>query len=410
MSETREFRSWALALTATSTMAVSYFDRQTLAAIAPTVTKELGISEAAYGWLGSAFSLSYLVAAPLAGRVLDRVGARRGLLASVLAWSAVAAAHALVPGFVAIFALRIALGIAEAPSFPGAAQTIHRALPPSERARGFGILFTGSSFGAMLAPIVATKLTAWFSWRVAFVGTALVGLLWVPLWLDVAYSDRAKQALDAPPQDETPGEKPSLREVLAHPAVLRLMALVFASAPFIALVLNFGAKYLVRDHHLSQEEVGPYLVVPPLLFDFGAIAFGWLANRARQRGAIGVPRPLVAAAMLLAPTGAAVPFAGSAWGSIAVASVAMAGGAGLYALALVDATARVSPEFVSTVGGMGAFAQSLAHIAFGPIIGWSVARQQSYTPALVGLALFVVPGAAVWLAWVPNRKHAAASG
>src|SRR4051812_30560959 len=46
-------RAWALTLVATLTMAISYFDRQTLAVLAPTVTKALAINETQYGWLAS---------------------------------------------------------------------------------------------------------------------------------------------------------------------------------------------------------------------------------------------------------------------------------------------------------------------------------------------------------------------
>src|SRR5437870_1617501 len=125
-------------------MAVSYLDRQALAILAPTICRALDISDGEYGYLVSAFSLAYLFFAPLGGRLIDRIGARRGLLASVLVWSVVSATHALAPGFAVLLALRIALGIAEAPSFPGAAQTVSRVLPERDRGTGFGLLFTGS--------------------------------------------------------------------------------------------------------------------------------------------------------------------------------------------------------------------------------------------------------------------------
>src|SRR5262245_36430369 len=128
-------RAWAVALVATFTMAVSYVDRQTLAVLAPAVCKALDINDTEYGWLASAFSIAYLVGAPRAGRLIDRTGSPRGLLWGVLIWSVVAALHALAPGFAVLFMLRILLGLAEAPSFPGAAQTIHRVLPAEERAR-----------------------------------------------------------------------------------------------------------------------------------------------------------------------------------------------------------------------------------------------------------------------------------
>src|SRR4051794_3721022 len=119
---------WALTAAATLTMSVSYIDRQVISVLAPTITQALRINETQYGYLSAAFSCAYLVAAPFAGRFIDAVGARRGLLAAVLAWSFVAAAHAWVPSFGWLIALRVALGVAEAPSFPGATQVVHRAL------------------------------------------------------------------------------------------------------------------------------------------------------------------------------------------------------------------------------------------------------------------------------------------
>ena len=72
-------------------MSVSYIDRQTLAAIAPAVKADLGIDHTRYGWLVSAFSMAYLVGAPTAGALVDRVGARRGFALALAAWSLVAA-------------------------------------------------------------------------------------------------------------------------------------------------------------------------------------------------------------------------------------------------------------------------------------------------------------------------------
>ncbi|HVY45218.1 MAG TPA: MFS transporter [Minicystis sp.] len=391
---------WALALTATSTMAVSYVDRQTFAVLAPTVKHALGISDSAYGTLLAAFALAYLVAAPVAGRLVDALGARRGLLAAVLAWSAVAAAHALAPSFGALLALRVALGAAEAPSFPGAAQTVQRALPPSARSTGFGVLFSGSSVGAMIAPPLATALEARYGFRFAFVGSALVGLAWVPIWVLVAFSRSGRERLDAPRLAADPA--PPLLDVILSPAVLRLVAIVIASAPFLNLVMNWGATYLVGDHGLSQHDVGYYLAFPPIVFDAGSIAFGKAASHLRARTDRPVPPWLVALASAMLLAGAAVPFAPGPLGAMLVASVAMAGGAGLYALGFVDALGRVPPRAVATVGGLGAAAQSIAQIVVNPLIGWSVESTHHYTRIFVLLGLWVLPGAGFWLAWNPR--------
>lgn len=404
--------AWALALAATLTMSVSYIDRQTLAAIAPSVQRELSIPDRAYGDLVSAFSIAYLVGAPAAGFLIDRIGARRGLLGAVLFWSAVAALHALVPSFGVLFALRIALGLAESPSFPGAAQTVNRALPPAERARGFGVLFTGSSIGAMIAPPLATYLDAKYGFRTAFLGTAAAGLLWVPLWLRFAYTDRARRALDLDLDAAPAAARPSIKTALAHPAVLRAMLVVLASAPLLSLLFNWGTKLLVHDHHLTQRETGRFLWLPPLFFDAGAILFGHLAAVARARGRTdgGVPRSLLAAAAVIMLAGAAIPFAPTPHFVIAAMCLAMIGGGGLYALPMADLSARVPPSIVATAGGICAAAQSIAHIVANPMIGRTVERTSSYALITLALTLWVIPGCVGWLLWKPPPVYREAEG
>lgn len=401
-------QAWALTLVATFTMAVSYVDRQALAVIAPTVQAKLGFDDQRYGWLVSAFSIAYLVGAPIAGRLIDRVNARRGLLVAVLVWSGVAAIHAFVPGYGVLFALRVALGLAESPSFPGAAQTIHRALPPQDRARAFGILFSGSSFGAMLAPPLAIWLTARYGWRFAFVGTALVGLSWVPLWLYVTRTPAARAALDRPAEDPSiPGPSadtepsPSPFALVLHPAVLRAILVVVATSPLLSFYFNWSAKYLVHDHHLLQKDLAQYLWFPPLFFDAGAILFGHFASRARARSRAedGVPRYLVALATLLMIGSFAAPFAGTPLATLLVASVSLAGGGGLFALATTDMMTRVSPRQVSAAGGITAAAQSLAYIVANLLIGPSVQAAGSYTPAFIALTAWILPGCVIWLLW-----------
>ena len=112
-------------------------------------------------------------------------------------WSLVAALHAIVPGFGVLFALRLALGVAESPSFPAGAQIVQRVLPAADRPRGMSTLFIGMSVGGMIAPPIAIGLATHTSWRLAFVGTAAVAALWLPLWLFVTRDPAARAALDA---------------------------------------------------------------------------------------------------------------------------------------------------------------------------------------------------------------------
>jgi len=405
--------AWALALTATLTMAVSYVDRQALAVLAPTVTRELGISEEGYGWLIAAFSIAYLVSAPLAGVLIDRVGARRGLLGAVLVWSAVAAMHALAPTFGVLIALRIALGLAESPSFPGAAQTVNRALPPADQARGFGVLFTGSSLGAMAAPLIAIPLEQRWGFRAAFLGTAAIGLLWVPIWVTIAFSRAGRRALDRRHADHAPSpaggprpERPRALSVVVHPAVLRALVVILGQSPILAFVLLWTSKYLVHDHGLTQAEVKPYLVVPPLFYDVGAILFGHLASRrARIHGAGQPPRALFALAAGMCMLAAAVPLGRGPAEAIAIAGLCMVGAGAISALTMADMLTRVHPSVVSTAGGVSAAAQSLAYIVVNPLIGRALGSGAGYPAVFMALGAVLFPVSMVWLLWTPPPLH-----
>jgi len=395
--------AWSVALVATLTMTVSYVDRQAFAFLSVKVTKDLGISNTEYGLLLLAFSLAYLVATPLGGWWIDRVGARRGLVVSVLVWSAIAALHCFASGLVMLFVLRIALGLAEGPSFPGSAQTVQRALPPGERARGFGVLFTGSSIGGMIVPPLAAALYALYGWRLAFVVTAVLGLVWVPLWLAATRQRGVAAALDQAAAAGAGEPRATFGELVRHPLLIRGLVAVFAAAPIFGFALGWGSKYLNRTFDVSQADAGGYLWLPPLAFDLGAIAFGDLASRQRRpEGA--PPRLLFAIAIPLGACLGGLPSASSPWEATALIAAAMVGGGGMYTLVTADLLARMPAANVSFAGGILAGAQSLALIIMNPLVGAAVDRYDGYDVPTTVLGLWVLPGALIWLAWRPAPR------
>src|SRR5262249_34578853 len=153
-----------------------------------------------------------------------------------------------------------ALGLAESPSFPGAAQTVHRALPPEKRARGYGILFTGSSIGGMLAPPLASWLEGHYGWRVAFLRTAALRPWWVPVWALIAFSPRGRQTLDRADAGPAPARpRGEWLQILAHPAVVRGVIAVLATSPGLAFAFLWSAKFLAFTYHSTQAEIGKLL-------------------------------------------------------------------------------------------------------------------------------------------------------
>lgn len=388
------------------TMTVSLSDRMTLAVLAPSVTKAMGISETGYGWLTTAFSVAYLVATPVSGRWIDHVGARRGLVYSVLAWSTVAALHALAPGFAVLFALRLALGMAEGPSFPGAAQTMLRVLPPRERSRGFGVLFTGSSIGAMVAPPLASFLFRLAGWRVAFLGTACVGMLWLPIWILLTRRPEVATQLDAAVPATVAEPRPRFFDLVRSPITVRALIGIAAVAPVNGFLAAWASKFLVQRFALTQGQVGSYLWLPPLGMDVGAILFGDLVTR--QSRAPGAPaRALFAVAALLAITVGLLPVMPTPWQSMGIAAFALAGGGAMYTIVTADMLARMPTRGVSAAAGILAGAQSLTLIVSGPLIGRAIDHFGDYSVVSTALAVWVVPGAIAWWWWRPALQFEA---
>jgi ACS family hexuronate transporter-like MFS transporter len=399
-------RVWLVAAVATLAMTVSYADRQVLAVIGTSVRQTLGIGAEQFGWLAAAFSAAYLVCTPLAGVVLDRFGARLGLVVAVLVWSLVSAAHAWTRTFGGLLALRIALGIAESPSFPAAALAVRRALPAGDRTAAFGLLFTGSSLGAAIAGSVAPTLDARMGYQSAFWVTALLGLAWLPLWLAVTRAPEIRQALAGPSVERTiAAPARDHRRALLDPAVGRAIVLVLGSAPTPMFVFIWFPQYLTLRCGIPKASIGHYIWLPPLMADAGMLVFGMLGSwrdRAARRRRSHVE--LVLAAAALDATLAILPRVQSAWPSALLVGIAAAGGGGLYTLLTADMMARVNPQRASEAAGLTAAAQSLTYVVLNPLVGHFVDRLHSFDPVVMGLGLLAILGAAAWCAMIGHDE------
>jgi len=76
-------------------VAINHIDRAVIGVLKPLLDVELGWNQKDYGWMVTAFQAAYASGYLLAGRWVDRVGVRTGLLLAVTVWSGAAMSHAL---------------------------------------------------------------------------------------------------------------------------------------------------------------------------------------------------------------------------------------------------------------------------------------------------------------------------
>ena len=360
--------------------AINYLDRQTLAMLAPVLRAEFRLSNADYGLILAAFSVTYAVSAPFAGMLIDRVGLNRAASLAVGLWSCAGIATGFTSGLAGLVGCRAVLGSAEAAGIPSAGKAIHQYLRPAERALGNAVNQAGVSLGMILAPPVATYLAVRAGWRQAFVVTGILGLIWIPIWQWT--SGRARVA------PTTKLSSGAGAEMLADHRMWAFVAANALSMVGYSLWTNWTTLYLVEVHGLTLVQAAWYSWIPPVLAAVGGASGGWLSLWLVARGLSALRarfRVCVAASVVSLAT-AAIPLApGAAW---AAAGISLS----IFAISAFSVNMYTMP--LDAFGGQrAAFAVSILVASYGgvqavvsPVFG-RVIDLYGYAPLTAAAAL-----------------------
>ncbi len=170
---------------------INYMDRSNISIAAAAISKELQLSPVQLGLVFSAFGWTYTALQIPGGLLADRFGPRILYAFSLITWSAVTLLQGFAKGFTALFALRLATGVFEAPAYPINNRIVTSWFPDNERASAIALYTSGQFVGlAFLTPVLVT-LQFYLGWRGLFFITGLVGIIWGIIWYWV-YRDPAE--------------------------------------------------------------------------------------------------------------------------------------------------------------------------------------------------------------------------
>jgi ACS family hexuronate transporter-like MFS transporter len=403
MTERRFGYRWTIVALLFLATTINYVDRQVLGILAPTLQRDLAWSETDYGDIVSWFSLVYAIGLLGIGRVIDRVGIKRGLGAAVIAWSAAAMAHALARSAAGFSIARAALGLSESAIFPAALKTIAEWFPKRERALAAGIVNAATNTGAIVAPLTVPAITLRWGWQWAFIITGAVGLLWLALWIplyrDPAMHPRVSQAelghirSDGPEVIDAP--VPWVRLLGYRQTWAFAIGKLFAD-PVWFFYLYWLPKFLDAKYGVSLGGVALPLIVVYLTADVGSVAGGWLSSTLIKRGwSVNRARKtaMLLMACLIVPT-AFVTHAPNQWTAVLMVAVAAAAHQGWMANVFTLPSDMFPRSAVGSVVGIGAFAGAMGSVVFQRMIGRILdANGQQYG------AIFAVCGGAYLAGW-----------
>jgi MFS family permease len=161
---------------------VTFLDRINISVAGSSIMQDLNLSPAQWGWVQSAFILSYgLMQIPM-GALGDRFGHRNILAAIVLWWSAFTAFTGMAGGLMSLLVIRFMFGIGEAGSSPCSTGVISRWFEKDEVGKAQGYVWAASRMGGALTPFVVIPVMMTVGWRAAFYLLGALGIIWAIVW------------------------------------------------------------------------------------------------------------------------------------------------------------------------------------------------------------------------------------
>src|ERR1700687_42939 len=132
---------------------INYVDRQTLSLLAPNLKQDFHWTNTDYANIVVAFRVAYSIGQTLCGRLMDRIGTKRGLTITVLWYSIVSVLTPLARGFTSFLSFRFLLGLGESGNWPGATKAVSEWFPKHERGLATALFDSGSSRGCARARV-----------------------------------------------------------------------------------------------------------------------------------------------------------------------------------------------------------------------------------------------------------------
>jgi MFS transporter, ACS family, hexuronate transporter len=385
---------------------LSYIDRLVISVLKPELSQRYGWSETGYADLAFYFQLAYGLAYVVAGRFVDRVGARIGYAVAVSVWTAGHLLHIAFTSTAGMIWARLPLAIGEAATFPAALAAANEWFPARERALAIGIFNAGSNVGAIVTPLLVPAIAAAFGWRMAFLATGALTVLWLVAWLGF-YRSPHRHPRVSPSElawigsdPAVPAGRASFAEVLRHRQTWAYMAGRFLIDPVWWTFLFWLPDFFNRQFGVKMLDFGPPLVAVYLLADVGSVAGGYTSSRMLGRGH-GLNRSRKTAMFLAALAALPIAFAAEAtdmWTAVALIGLACAGhqafSANLYALP-GDLVPR---GMAGAVIGLGGLSGAVGGMLMAKFAGAILQLAGSYQPIfLVAACAYLVALAVVHL-------------
>ena len=264
---------------------VTFLDRINISVAGSSIMQDLHLSPAEWGWVQSAFILSYgLMQIPM-GALGDRLGHRRILAAIVLWWSLFTAFTGLAGGLMSLLIIRFMFGVGEAGSSPCSTGVISRWFEKHEVGKAQGYVWAASRMGGAMTPFVVIPVMMTVGWRSAFYLLGALGIVWATVWYSY-YRDKTSETMNPLP----PQSKIAWGLLLRNRQFWLICGMYFFYAFGSWFFFSWFPTFMELGRGFDKTELTYAVAVPFIMSMTGNIAGGHLTDRLTQKYGIKVGR------------------------------------------------------------------------------------------------------------------------
>ena len=410
-SKVRNYR-WVVCLFLFAATTINYIDRQIFGLLKPELEKVFRWTETDYSRIVMTFTACYALGQLFYGRIIDKIGTKRGYTFSITLWSLAAMLHTAVRSTVGFGMVRGLLGLGESGNYPAGVKTTAEWFPKKERALAIGILDSGSNIGACIGPILVPWLLAVYGWQAAFLITGSLGLIWLIFWL-IYYEIPSKQKRltqsefdyiqgdDADKEDISTG-KVTWGRLLQLKQTWAFIAGKFFTDPIWFFFLFWLPSYFSSSFHLDLKKPNLPLVIIYSGAMVGSLGGGYLSSWLIKKG-YPVYRARKIALFLSAICVILIMFSrytSSMWVVVTLISISAAANQAWSANIFAIVPDMFPKRAISSVVGLGGMAGAIGSVLLPLFIGFVLDFYKNAGNIVAGYnIIFIICGSSFMVAW-----------
>lgn len=385
---------------------VTFLDRINISVAGSSIMHDLHLSPAQWGWVQSAFILSYgLLQIPM-GALGDRFGHRNILAAIVLWWSAFTAFTGMAGGLMSLLAIRFMFGIGEAGSSPCSTGVISRWFEKDEVGKAQGYVWAASRMGGALTPFVVIPVMVTVGWRAAFYLLGALGVVWAIVWWLYYRDSRETSRASSPRNTSSISSTSSLpwSSILGNRQFWLICGMYFFYAFGSWFFFSWFPTFMELGRGFDKTELTYAVAVPFIMSMMGNIAGGHLTDRLTKRYGIKIGRKALGSTSL-AVSAVCMFLAAFIPGKIAV-FVFLSLCFGIFDLMLPSAWALcidLGKRHAGTISGAMNTAGNIGGFCCGILFGELVQQSGNYNLPLYMIAVMLIISAVLFFFINPEK-------